>query len=137
MPPPAADAAAREARRMSHQIGATPRLRTSVVDKVLLEAISSGLKSTKKVMQTKTTTNTPIKNKTNNFQKIPFNLKREINDALKVTNLEARHESKNRQMITVELTPGNDLDLNKQQLYQSEQASECPAELLTAFNSQE
>lgn len=33
-------------------MGETPRVRTDVVDKVLLEAIAAGLKSNKKVIQT-------------------------------------------------------------------------------------
>ena len=36
----------------SLKVGETPRVRTDVVDKVLLEAIAAGLKSNKKVIQT-------------------------------------------------------------------------------------
>ena len=97
---------------MSHQIGAMPRLRTSVVDKVLLEAISSGLKSNKKVIQTRPAANKISKKKTDNSQQIPTKLKREINDALRASNLEVKHESKGGQLIVVGPSESNGFDLS-------------------------
>ena len=51
----------------SLKMGETPRLRTDLVDKVLLDAVAAGLKSNKKVIRT---TKGPKTKRTNQQQKV-------------------------------------------------------------------
>lgn len=84
-------------------MGETPRLRTDVVDKVLLEAIAAGLKSNKKVIQT---VKGPKAKKPAENLKIPNKLKGGIKEALqtKANPVEVKVRHRNERLVYVEPT---------------------------------